>query len=335
MHFIRMRRYTRLFTLLMVLMMLSACGGKSEETMKPLTFRLKWLFNISVIGDLYADAEGFFKDKALNVTIKEGGPELNAIRELELEQAQFGVASADQVIRAVAKGAPIVVIAQLFQVNPLHWMYRPEESPIRQPADLKGKIIGITFGGNDETIMRALLAKHDIVLNEVELFSVRYDYTPFYQHKVDLWPVYRNAEGVIIEYKLAETGERVHFFSPHAQGIHFVANSVITTETMLEQHPETVRQFVNALIKGWTEALKPENSRKALSTLKQFDKDTPDDLLKQQLDLTRDLIQPTPTFNIGHIDIEAWKQTETIMLQLKLIPSPVTIENHLRMIPLK
>jgi ABC-type Mn2+/Zn2+ transport system ATPase subunit len=44
-----------------------------------------------------------------------------------------------------------------------------------------GKTIGITFGGNDETIMRALLAKYDIKEDEVKFFSVRYDYTPFYK----------------------------------------------------------------------------------------------------------------------------------------------------------
>ncbi len=53
-----------------------------------------------------------------------GDPERDAIRELELGNATFGVASADQVIRARAKGAPVVVIAQLFQINPLQWIYR-------------------------------------------------------------------------------------------------------------------------------------------------------------------------------------------------------------------
>ena len=69
-------------------------------------------------------------------------------------------------------------------------------------ADLKGKIIGVTYGGNDETIMRALLAKYDIKEDQVKLYSVRYDYTPFYQGEVDLWPLYRNAQAPIIGAKL-------------------------------------------------------------------------------------------------------------------------------------
>ena len=103
-----------------------------------LTYRLKWLFNASVVGDLYADAHGDFAAAGLDVTIKAGGPERDAIKELELGQAQFGVASADQVIRALAKGSPVVVIAQLFQDNPLQWIYRKSDPPIVQPGGPAG-----------------------------------------------------------------------------------------------------------------------------------------------------------------------------------------------------
>ena len=40
-----------------------------------------------------------------------------------------------------------MVIAQLFQVNPLQWMYRPEEMQLGKLSDLKGKVVGVTFGG--------------------------------------------------------------------------------------------------------------------------------------------------------------------------------------------
>jgi len=218
---------------------LGGCGKKADKGLEEMTYRLKWLFNISVVGDLYTDVHGIFADQGLRVTIREGSPERDAIKELELGHAQFGVASADQVIRAVSKGAPVVVIAQLFQANPLQWIYRPEKTRIEIPEDLKGKTIGITYGGNDETIMRALLSKYKIMNNEVGFFSVRYDYTPFYEGEVDLWPIYRNAEGVVIGEKLRKAGEQVNFFNPDAFGIRFVANSVITTEHIWKERPGT------------------------------------------------------------------------------------------------
>jgi NitT/TauT family transport system substrate-binding protein len=172
-----------------------ACGP--EEKLEEVNYRLKWLYNVSTVGDLYAEAQGYFVRSGLKVNVKPGGPERDALKELELGHAQFGVASADQVLRAVAKGSPIVVLAQLFQINPLNWIYRPGQTS-SQHRKIEGKTIGVTFGGNDETIMRAILAKYGIAENEVNLFSVRYDYTPFYEGKVDFWPLYLNAEAVVI-----------------------------------------------------------------------------------------------------------------------------------------
>ena len=181
---------------------LCSCGKKPAGDLEEVTYRLKWLFNSSVVGDLYADTHGIFAQHGLKVSVKEGGPERDAIKELEIGHAHFGVASADQVIRARSKGAPIVVIAQLFQENPLQWIFMPEKVTIRNVQDLKGKTIGVTFGGNDETILKALMAKYQITSEDVSLFSVRYDYTPFYQGRVDLWPVYQNAQGILIGEKI-------------------------------------------------------------------------------------------------------------------------------------
>ena len=309
---------------------LSGCGKKAENNLEEVTYRLKWLFNVSVAGDLYTDVHGIFADQGLRVTIKEGGPERDAIKELELDHAQFGVASADQVIRAVSKGAPVVVVAQLFQTNPLQWIYRPDKAQIQRPQDLKGKTIGITYGGNDETIMRALLSKYQIAEEEVRFFSVRYDYTPFYQGEVDLWPIYQNAEGIVIGEKLRRAGEQISFFNPDAFGIRFVANSVITTEQMLRERPDTVENFVTALLSGWRQALDPENKEEAIATVHQFDRDTPVEIIRKQLTATRRLMKPSQAVQIGRIDMEAWKQTERIMLKQKLIPGPVSVEKILK-----
>jgi len=293
-------------------------------------YRLKWLFNTSVVGDLYADVQGYFEKEGLKVTVKAGGPEKDAIREIELGHSQFGVASADQVIRAMSKGSPVVVVAQLFQVNPLQWIYRADQQPIQGLADLKGRVIGITFGGNDENIMRTLMAAGGIAENEVTLFSVRYDFTPFYQRKADIWPVYRNSQGPILTRKLRESGEDVRFFNPADFGVEFVANSVVTSERMLTDHPDAVRRFTRALLSAWRDALDPRNADKAIDTLRRFDKDTPEDLRPQELDLTRELVKPSPQTRIGEIDTDAWRQTETMLVAQKLIPQPVGIVDRLK-----
>jgi NitT/TauT family transport system substrate-binding protein len=315
---------------IILILLLGGCTSEDKKPLEEVNYRLKWLYNISVVGDLYALDSGLFAKHGLAVNVKPGGPEKDAIKELELGHAQFGVASADQVIRAVSKGSPIVVIAQLFQTNPLHWIYRPDKTPLKTPQDLKGLTIGITHGGNDETIMRALLAKYGIQQNEVTLFSVRYDYTPFYQGKVDLWPLYRNAQAPIIGAKLQKAGERFDLMDPSRLGIQFVANSVVTTRKMLEEKRETVQQFIKALLQGWREALDPANKETAIQLLLKYNKETPEEIVRQQLPATRILMMPSADLKFGTIDVAAWKQTEEIMLAQKLIPVRIYVEKLLK-----
>jgi len=325
-----MRKISFLF-LLFFFVLVSATLVNAEGTQ--VNYRLKWLFNTSVAGDIYADVQGCFSDAGLDVEVKEGSPEKNAINELELKRADFGVASADQVIRALDKGAKIVVIAQLFQINPMQWIYRTDQPEIKTLQDLKGRNIGVTYGGNDETIMNTLLAKAGIGEKDVTVTGVRFDFTPFFRRKVDVWPVYRNSQGVILKDKLAKEGEDVYFFNPADFGVNFVANSVITSEAMLKNNPDVVYKFLAALLKGWESAMDPANEETVLQVVKKLDKGTNDEIRKKQLDATRDLIKPSASIKIGTFDVDAWKQTEVIMLKEKQIKNPVNIAAHL--IPLK
>jgi len=294
-----------------------------------LNYRLKWLFNTSVAGDIYADAKGYFEKAGLFVNVKEGSPEKDAITELELRRADFGVASGDQVIRALDKGAEIFVVAQLFQINPMQWIYRADQPEIKTLQDLKGRRIGITFGGNDETIMNTLLARAGITKKEISFTGVRFDFTPFLKQQVDVWPVYRNSQGVILQSKLAMEGENVHFFNPADFGVNFVANSVITSKALLKERPAIVEKFVNALLKGWETAMDPANEAATLRVVKQKDRINRDETRRKQLDATRNLIKPSKSVKIGTINIKAWKQTESIMLREKQIKKPVNIETRL------
>jgi NitT/TauT family transport system substrate-binding protein len=194
---------------------------------------------------------------------------------------------------------------------------------------LKGKRIGVTFGGNDEAILRALLARYDIAEDQVTLFSVRYDYVPFYERRVDFWPLYLNAQAVIIGEKLEKAGESYAFLSPDRLGVRFVANSVVTTREMVEKRPETVQRFLTALLKGWRDALDPRHQEQAIQVLLEADRETPEAVVRRQLPVTRELMLPPAGVAFGTIDTAAWKQTEEILRSQKLISGSVDVESLL------
>lgn len=319
------------YSWVLLLLLWPVCSADAAAGADSVVYRLKWLANMSTVGDYYALSHGYFREQTLDVTIKPGGPERDAIRELELGHAQFGVASADQVIRALAKGAPVVVVAQLFQINPLQWIYRGDRLAIHEVADLKGLRLGVTFGKNDEIIMRTLLARAGIDEREVEFHSVRLDYTPFFKGLVDLWPVYINTQGIEIGDRMRASGEKIRFMDPSRFGVRFVANSVVTSKEMMERHPEVVRRFAGALLKGWRQAMDPENSAQAVAVVRSYDRDTTDQILERQLRATRALIRPSNRQGIGVIDRNAWQQTEEMMLQHRQISQPVGVVGYLNL----
>jgi NitT/TauT family transport system substrate-binding protein len=188
----------------------------------------------------------------------------------------------------------------------------------------------VTFGGNDETILRTLLAKAGLTEADVKLYSVRYDYTPFIQKIVNFWPVYRNTQAVFLGEKLSGSGDVFAFFNPADYGVRFVANSLVTSREMIENRPQMVRKFTAALLRGWQAALDPDNANQAVETLRRYEKDSSVENLQRELAITRSLVQPDAAIPIGFIDMAAWKQTEQIMVTQGLVPTPVNVERALR-----
>jgi ABC-type nitrate/sulfonate/bicarbonate transport system substrate-binding protein len=48
---------------------------------------------------------------------------------------------------------------------------------------------------------------------------------------------------------MEKAGEKIDYFNPDAHGIHTVANSVITSEDILQKQPELVEKFLGALLR--------------------------------------------------------------------------------------
>jgi ABC-type nitrate/sulfonate/bicarbonate transport system substrate-binding protein len=67
---------------MILILILGGCAQGTEKPLEEVNYRLKWLFNISVVGDLYAHDSGLFAKNGLKVTVKPGGPEKDAMLNL-------------------------------------------------------------------------------------------------------------------------------------------------------------------------------------------------------------------------------------------------------------
>lgn len=332
----------RLLAAICIASLLYGCEQQSQNRREgpphhavKVTYRLKWLFNASTAGDLWAMDRGIFKKNGLDVKVKEGGAEQDAIEELELGRAQFGVASADQVLRAVSRGADVLVLAQIFQVNPLQWIYMKSRVDIeghsRQQLrrDLARLTVGITYGGNDEAIFMALAKSLGLDPDHLHIYAITYDYAPFWKKEVDLWPCYRNTQGITLSEKMETMGDGPGFLNPADYGINFVANSLITSRKFASRHPETVKAFTQCVLTGWKEALKSSNRQEMARIISRYEKTLSVKTIIRQIEATKGLVTADGRCQIGFIDRPAWIQTERVMYRQGLIKKRVAVQDIL------
>src|ERR1700729_2161985 len=281
------------------------------------TVRLKWFNQAQFAGFYVAQENGYYKSAGLDVNIQPGGPDFPAVQMVAGGSEQFGVTGADQILIARSKGVPVVAVAVIFRRNPFV-LFSLAKSGIKAPTDYAGKNVGVKIGGNEELIYRAVLAKAGVDKAKLNEIPVKFDITPLLAGAVDVWP------GYLINEVLAarEKGFDVNVVSPPDYGIDLYADTLFTTEKMLQEKPDVVRKFVVATLKGWTSAIAaPEEA--AQITVKYGSKLTYDHelaMMKASLPLLQPDSQP-----VGWMDAANWSAAQKLLVDAGFQKAPVDI----------
>src|SRR3954466_497378 len=112
------------------------------------TIQLKWVSQAQFAGYFVAKEKGFYKDAGLDVTINPGGPDVAPPQIIAGGGADVVIDWMPSALASREKGVPLVNIAQPFKRWGLEVTCRAETG-IKKPADLKGKTVGVWFGGNE------------------------------------------------------------------------------------------------------------------------------------------------------------------------------------------
>src|ERR1700736_327800 len=281
------------------------------------TVRLKWFHQAQFAGFHVAKENGFYKSAGLNVDIQPGGPDFPAVQMVAGGNEQFGVTGADQILIARSKGVPVVALAVIFRRNPFV-LFSLAKSGIKAPTDYAGKNMGVKIGGNEELIYRAVLAKAGVDKAKLNEIPVKFDITPLLAGAVDVWP------GYLINEVLAAKEKRfdVNVVSPPYYGIDLYADTLFTTEKMLQEKPDVVRKFVTATLKGWSSAIAaPEEA--AQITVKYGAKLTYDHelaMMKASLPLLQPDAQP-----VGSMEAANWSATQKMLVDGGFQKAPVEV----------
>src|SRR3954467_1198777 len=92
-------------------------ASRPAAALDAVSIQLKWKHQFQFAGYYAALEQGFYRDAGLDVTIREGGPDIDAAEAVAGGKAEFGVCSST-VLREWVMGRHLVVLAVIFQQTP-------------------------------------------------------------------------------------------------------------------------------------------------------------------------------------------------------------------------
>jgi NitT/TauT family transport system substrate-binding protein len=160
--------------------------ASAQPQLTKVTLQLKWVPQAQFAGYYAALDLGYYKAAGLDVTLKNGGPNIIPEQVVASGQAQIGVDWLPSLLAARDKGTQLVNIAQVFArsgMTQLTW----KSSGITNIAGMKGKKVANWLGGNQYELFAAL-TKAGIDPNsssDVTIVQQPFDMNLFLKKQVD------------------------------------------------------------------------------------------------------------------------------------------------------
>lgn len=218
------------------------------------TFATNWRAQAEHGGFYQALVDGTYARYGLDVTILQGGPQLNVQLLLAAGRVDFAMgANLIQSFSAVEQNVPIVTVASMFQKDPVILMSHPGQG-LDRFEDLPH---ATAFVGADMlvSIFQWLVQAHGFREEKVKPYT--FNPAPFIADKHSIQQGYLTSEPYAVE--------REGKFSPNVflladYGYDGYSTTIEARKGTIEANPDLVQRFVDASIIGWYHYLYGDNA---------------------------------------------------------------------------
>ena len=316
MHPLRTRRHHVLLTCVTFLLAALAVGGCRQQTPQngliPVTLQTDWYPQPEQGGFYTALVKGYYKDAGLDVRIAPGGPYISGEQQVSTGAAQFAMGSSDRLLEADATGQSLVAVAATMQHDPQAIMLHAD-SPVRSFADLNGRSLAARPGSTwFEYVVRKF---HLTQLRETPAtYSVaNFIQDPSYMQQIFITsePFYAKKAGVAVRTLLiSDSG-----YDPY--------RVFFTTHAYADAHPDVVKKFVAASLRGWADYLRDPGPAHAL--IQKLNPAMDPALMAYSYQALRDghFVDGSSGAPMGSFDPGRWQTLEQLLLSLGVLAQPV------------
>lgn len=263
---IKMKKYVGRVLSLLLLLLLTACGGndstqegnnetepnrESKETeLKEVSIMLDWYPN-AVHSYLYvAEEKGYFEEEGVEVDIQFPANPTDPLNLAAAGKITLGLYYQPDVIMARAnENLPVKSVASIVQ-TPLNHLVFLEDSPIQSPKDLEGKKVGYPGIPLNEALLKTMVTHDAGDTSKVNLIDVGFDLgSAVVTENVDaVLGAFINHEVPVLKDKGYETRN----FNPVDYGVPAYNEIVlVTSDETWTKDKEAIQSFWKAAKKGY------------------------------------------------------------------------------------
>lgn len=245
-----MIKIARLFHLALPLLFLLAAPAHSTTSPYKLTLILDWFVNPDHATLFVAEEKGFFKEQNLEVVLINPADSSDPPKLVAAEQADLAITYEPDFIDQVEHGLPLRTFGTLVD-KPLNCLLLLRDGPVKTLAELKNRRIGSSSGGIKALMLKIMLQKQGLKLDDVDLINVRHNLLQaLLARKVDaVSGAMRNIEAA----QLVSYSHPPLIFLPEKNGIPTYSELIFVARQDRLQNPQqrlALRHFLLALHKA-------------------------------------------------------------------------------------
>ncbi|MFM9990087.1 MAG: ABC transporter substrate-binding protein [Burkholderiaceae bacterium] len=223
-------------------------------------FATNWKAQAAHGGFYQALADGTYTKAGLNVTIQQGGPQVNNRPLLAAGKIQFLMTgNLLHPFDNVKNGVPTVAVAAMFQKDPQALIAHPGQGYENFAALAKATVVMVAKDGQFSW-WQWLKVQHGF--KDEQLKPYNYNLSPFLASKTSVQQGYSVAEPIYIENQ-GKFKPVVHLLADH--GFSTYSTLIEAHADMVQKNPDLIKRFVDASIRGWYNYLYAD--RKAANAL--------------------------------------------------------------------
>lgn len=220
-------------------------SGVAAHAEDKVSFATNWKAQAGHGGFYQAVADGTYKKYGLDVTIVQGGPQINTRSLLPAGKVDFLLSVPQQVLESSRQKIPTVMVAAFAQKDPVVLMAHPGQ--YKDPVDMRrAKVI---FVARPALFTWWPWARQKFGLSDDQVKPYNYTLAPFLADQESVQQGYATAEPLYIDnfkpdvFMLSDYGWTGY-------------STIIETRTELtEKNPDMVQRFIDASIVGWSNYL--------------------------------------------------------------------------------